>query len=133
MNQPKKSREEIQRIIDRIKFRDRKFRILEKGDGFLLQMTYYEIDVEDQELFPQPVLQSTRKWYVSPYMTTSEIVETAWLMVQRSQLHVASEHFTYAGRRVYSQHFSIGARVDLCDEQCYDVRIDERTKKEKNM
>jgi len=55
-------------------------------------------------------------------MTESEIVETAWLCVQRSQIHVASEHFTYEGRRVYSQHFNVQCRIDMCDGGCFDVR-----------
>lgn len=111
---------DVQSIIDNIKFRDRTFRVLEKGDGFLLQMRYYEADVEKPGSFPS--LQSTRKYYISPYMTTSEVVETAWLCVQRSQLHVASEHFEYKGRRIYSQHFNVEGRIDLCDAKQLDVR-----------
>lgn len=125
MSQPKKSRQEIQNIIDQIKFRDRQFRLLDKGDGFLLQMTYYEQDVENPYAYEtgiEPVLQSTRKYYISPFMTESEVVETAWLCVQRSQLHVASEHFTYYGRRVYSQHFNVAGRIELCDNDDFDKR-----------
>lgn len=121
MKQPKKTRQQIQKILDQIKFRDRKFRLLDKGDGFLLQMSYFEPDVE-ADSNAEPVLQSTRKYYISPYMTTSEIVETAWLCVQRSQLHVASEHFTYEGKRVYSQHFNIAGRIELCDNDDFDRR-----------
>jgi hypothetical protein len=120
MSQPKKTFDEIKAIIDGIQFMDRTFRLLEKGDGFLLQMFYYETCVENPG--SEPVKQSTRKYYVSPYMTESEVVETAWLAVQRSQLHVASEHFTYQGRRVYSQHFDIEARIDMCDMDFFDVR-----------
>jgi hypothetical protein len=107
-------------MISHISFKDRTFRLLEKGDGFLLQMQYYETDINHPNT--APVLQSTRKYYVSPYMTESEIIETAWLCVQRSQIHVASEHFQYHGRRVYSQHFDIEARIDMCDGDYYDVR-----------
>ena len=124
MEQPRKTREEIQAIIDRIHFMDRTFRLLDKGDGYLLQMRYMEPDVDKPG--SEPTLQSTRKYYVSPYMTDSEIVETCWLCVQRSQLHVASEHFTYAGRRIYSQHFHLDARVEACDEDWMDSRIPRR-------
>lgn len=120
MSQPRKTRQEILRIIDQIKFLDRSFRFLEKGDGYLIQMRYMECDVEHPEKGPQ--VQSTRKWYVSPFMTESEIVETVWACVQRSQLHVASEHFTYRGERIYSQHFHVGARLNACAEDWTDVR-----------
>lgn len=120
MSQRKLTREQIESVLEQIKFMDRTFRVIEKGDGFLLQMQYYEADVEKPG--SEPVLQSTRKWYLSPYMTDSEIVETAWACVLRSQQHVASEHFTYKGRRVYSQHFDINYRVEGCDQGAFDVR-----------
>jgi hypothetical protein len=114
------TKEDIEQIISRIKFQDREFRILEKGDGFLLQMRYMEPDVNQPNSLP--VLQSTRKYYLSPFMTVSEIVETAWLMVQRSQLHIASEHFTYFSHRVYSQHFDVDARMGMCIRKLFDHR-----------
>ena len=83
-------------------------------------MEYWEPDVEKPG--SEPVLQKTRKWYISPYSTYSEIVETCWAMVIRSQMHVASEHFQYRGRRVYSQHFNIEARIQACDKKDYDCR-----------
>jgi hypothetical protein len=120
MGQEKLTREEIEHVISKVQFMDRTFRLLDKGDGYLLQMEYMEADVEKPG--SEPVKQSTRKWYISPYMTESEIVETAWACVCRSQLHVASEHFTYSGRRVYSQHFDVHMRMELCDDECFDVR-----------
>lgn len=120
MNQQAKAKEEIERIIKRVSFKDRTFRLMEKGDGYLVQMEYMEPDVEKSG--SEPVKQSTRKWYISPYMTESEIVETCWAMVCRSQIHVASEHFTYKGRRAYSQHFDVNYRVDGCDIKAFDVR-----------
>jgi hypothetical protein len=121
--QPRKTRTEVIAILDDVRFRDREFHLIEKGpDLWLLQMVYYEADVEKPN--SAPVRQSTRKWHISPYMTTSEIVETAWAMVCRSQIHVASEHFSYRGRRVYSQHFDVEARVDLCDRGFFDKRVD---------
>jgi hypothetical protein len=121
MNQPAKSFEEIQAILDKVQFRDRTFRLIEKDGCFLLQMRYMEADVEKEN--SEPVLQSTRKWYISQYMTASEIVETCWACVCRSQLHVAGEHFQYQGRRVYSQHFDIDARLEACDKGKFDRRL----------
>lgn len=118
--QPQKTRQQIQYILNQVAFKDRTFILMDKGDGFLLQMSYWEPDVEKPG--SPPVEQKTRKYYLSPFSTDSEIVETAWLCVQRSQLHVASEHFTYQGRRVYSQHFDVEARKLMCDALSFDVR-----------
>lgn len=99
---------------------DRQFLLLDKGDGFLIQMSYMEPDVDHPEA--GPVLQKTRKWYVSPFMTETEIVETCWAAAQRSMLHVAGENFKYRNKRVYSPHFDIYARMYLCDHNCFDAR-----------
>ena len=120
MSQYKMSRKEVEEILSGVKFMDRTFRLLDKGDGWLLQMQYMEPDIEKPG--SEPVLQSTRKWYVSPFMTPSEVVETAWACVCRSMLHVASEHFTYKGRRVYSQHFDVETRIEMCDQYDFDGR-----------
>ena len=122
MPQTKLTRGQIENIVGQVKFKDRTFRVMEKGDGFLLQMQYMEADVEKPG--SEPMLQSTRKYYLSPFMTVSEIVETCWLCVTRSQMHVASEHFTYKGRRIYSQHFSVEARLEVCDANWFDKRED---------
>jgi hypothetical protein len=120
MSQQKLSRADIEKILEDVSFQDREFLLLDKGDGFLIQMAYMEPDVEHPE--EGPVVQKTRKWYVSPFMSESEIVETCWAAVQRSQLHIASEYFMYRGKRVYSQHFDIYARLYLCDHNCFDAR-----------
>lgn len=122
MSQPKLTKEHIQACLNDVEFQDRKFHLIEKvpGEVFLIQMSYMEPDVDHPE--NGPVEQKTRKWYISPYMTESEIVETCWAMVLRSQQHVASEHFKYRGRRVYSQHFDVHGRMYLCDHNCLDVR-----------
>jgi len=121
MKQQAKSFADIRSILDNVSFQDRKFLLMEKGDGFLVQMEYMEPDVDIPG--SPPVSQKTRKWYVSPFMTESEIVETCWAAVQRSQLHIAGEYFTYKGRRVYSPHFHINARLTMCDKEAFDGRI----------
>ena len=120
MSQPKLTKEHIQACLNDVEFLDRKFHVMEKGDGFLIQMSYMEADVEHPELGPQE--QKTRKWYASPYMTESELVETVWAMVVRSQMHVTAEHFKYKGRRVYSPHFDVQARIEMCDAERFDCR-----------
>lgn len=100
-------RERIQKILDKIKFLDREFLLMPKGDGFLVQLQYMEPCVKTGK----NTLQKSRKWYLSPWMTDSEVVETVWAMCQRSHLHVAAEGFTFEGVRVYSPHYNIETRL----------------------
>jgi hypothetical protein len=118
--QPAKSRAEIRAIVDRVRFMDRTFRLMRKGDGFLLQLVYKEPDVDDPD--GTPVVQQARKWYVSPFATESEIVETAYAACLRSMTHVVREHFTYEGRRIFSPHFDVRARLAMVDQGAFDRR-----------
>lgn len=121
MKQKALSREDVTTIISNVTFMDRKFILHNKGDGFLVQMEYMEEDVDNPDA--GLCVQKTRKWYISPFMTESEIVETCWAMVCRSALHIAGEHFEYKGARVYSPHFDINARIELANQKAFDSRI----------
>lgn len=120
MSQPKFTLAYLQEALKDVEFMDREFLVMEKGDGFLLQMSYMEEDVPNPGSGPE--LQKTRKWYTSPFSTETEMVETCWAMVCRSQMHIAGEHFRYKGRQVYSPHFDIDARIAMCDAGKFDAR-----------
>lgn len=124
-SQPQKTLSEVQEIIGRVKFMDRTFHVEERAGGFMIQVQYMELDVDDPEA-RGPTLQKARKWYVSSFSTDTEIVETAFAACRRSMDHVLKEHFTYKGRRVYSPHFDVEARVRMCDEGAFDGRIPPR-------
>jgi len=116
--QPKKSKAVIENIISQIRFPNRKFRLIEKGDGYLLQLFYDEPDIDTGHIMTH----FTRKWYISPYMTESEIVEAAFSACKRSMEHYTCEHFLYKGRRVYSPHFNVNGKIFLCDQKAFDAR-----------
>lgn len=117
--QPKLTLEEVQAVVRNVAFMDRTFRVGLKGNGYFLQVQYMEEDIITKKL----ELQRARKWYVSSYSTTTEIVETAFKACRTSMEHVLKEHFTYKHRRVYSPHFSIEARIAMCDQGLFDSRI----------
>jgi len=116
----RKTREQIERIIAQVQFNEEKFVLLSKGDGFLLQLTYHEKDIETGKL----ALQKSRKHYISPFMTETEIVDTVFYCVLRSVEHRVREHFLYKGERVRSPHFSIEARISMAYTRMFDKRED---------
>ena len=95
------------------------FALYQKGDGYLLQFRYCEVDSYDPTGEPQE--QRCRKWYISPYSTTTEVVRTAYKAVQASMEHRLGEHFTYQGKRIHDPHRDVDALVSICNEQ--DERI----------
>lgn len=58
--------------------------------------------------------QRTRKWILSPHMTRSELVQTAFKCVLSSLEHEAREQFTYKGERLFSPHYDVEDLVRLC-------------------
>lgn len=125
MPQPKLSFDHVQNIISKVTFPTRKLVVLNREDlkGYLLLVEYYEEDL-DKPGSTEKILQKGRKWYISPFSTETEIVETAFKAVKTSILHQTAEHFKYHGERVYSPHFTIGARLAMCTSGCFDRRQD---------
>jgi hypothetical protein len=132
MGQPKRTFEEIKAVVDQIVFcptgdekNRRTFRLDyvdptgRDRDHFFVQVVYYEPDIHTGTTEKQ----NARKWLLSPYMTDTEIVETVFKACRVSMDHVLKESFLYKGRRVYSPHFDIEARIQLCDEDRFDGRI----------
>lgn len=99
----RKSKKDVEAIIAQVEFRDRTFVVLDKGDGYLLQMRYRDADVITGEITDQ----HTRKWYVSPWATESEIVQTALKCVLTSQEHIGREFFLYKREKVYGPHLNV--------------------------
>lgn len=115
MSDPK-TLSQILRIVRDVQFPGHSFVLVEKGDGFLLRLTYLEADIDTGV----PEVQESRQHYIDPLMSETEIVSTAFLCVMRSMEHKTREHFTYKGHRVQSPHFSISGRIEMCMARDFD-------------
>jgi hypothetical protein len=58
-----------------------------------------------------------RKWYLSPYMTESELVQTALKAALTAEEHEAREAFLYHGKRIFGPHISVRALMEVCDQE----------------
>jgi hypothetical protein len=63
-----------------------------------------------------------RKWWLSPHMTKSEIVQTAFKAVLTAVEHEARESFRYRGQAIFGPHFDVDQLVRLCAEHATDER-----------
>lgn len=109
MSQPKMSIAAVRRIVSDVKFFDREFYVTAKGDGYLLQLQYNDLDVETGRMERQ----HGRKWYVSPYSTKSEIVRSVLKACLTSMEHITREHFTFRGQRIFGPHLDVDNLVEL--------------------
>lgn len=116
--QDPKTYHEVSLIISQVRFRDKNIVLIDKEGVWFLQVQYYEEDVHTKNTEEQ----HGRKWYISPHMTESEIVQTAFKAVLTSQEHIAREWFTYKGRRIFHPHHNINNLIRLCDEHTPDLR-----------
>lgn len=107
-------------VIKDIQFRDYEFVVVGEDGKTYLQAQYYEPDI----VTGKTELQKTRKWLLSPHMTKSEVVQTAFKCALTSMEHRTREHFLYKNERVYSPHYDVEALVELCRQNRFDERDD---------
>lgn len=121
MGQRKLNATEIVAIIEDVKFPNYTFTLtFQSEDKYYLQASYYDADV----ITGKYELQKTRKWYISPFMTKSEIVQTAFKCALTSFEHRTREYFLYKNQRVFSPHYDVEALVELCEQKRFDERED---------
>lgn len=100
----------VARLLLSVSFPGYSFIVNRGHGGVYLQGTY----VEPCVISGEPAAQYTRKWLVSPQMTDSEIVFTAFKLCLTSMEHRTREFFTYKGARIASPHFDVEDLVRLC-------------------
>jgi hypothetical protein len=97
-------------VITHVRYPEYTFLIGPVHGGVALRASYKERDVLSGKMSEQ----LTRKWLLSPYMTNSEIVQTAFKCILTSMEHRAREHFQYKGQRIFGPHFDVEDLVVLC-------------------
>ena len=111
--------DEMQDILHELSYPDYIFGIVEDSRGSIyLQAIYFEPDIVTGE----EERQVTRRWFLSPEMVKSEIVQTAFKCIMTSMEHRAREHFKYKGQRIFGPHYDVEALVDLCKAKKLDYR-----------
>lgn len=78
-----------------------------------LQGEYLEADTVTGKMETQ----YTRRWVLSPAMSKSEIVSTAFKCVLTSMEHRVREWFLYKGRAIYQPHYDVDALHAICLER----------------
>lgn len=101
---------DMQLLLDFIKYKDWEFLVKLDGERPYLQLRF----VDSGRLW------MSRKWFLSPFMTKSEIVQTALKAVLTAEEHEARERFTFMDRAVFSPHIDVYKLWHACETS--DVR-----------
>lgn len=111
------TRQEIIELLRLVKFQNYTWIVGSEQDLFI-QASYREADVYTGKIETQ----HTRKWRLSPHMTKSEIVQTAFKLCITSMEHRTREEFTYRGERVFGPHFDVDELFEIARQRKLDVR-----------
>ena len=98
-------------ILRKVSYCDYRFRAESKGDGFLVQVVYFEPDADAPD--GPAVEQHGRKWYISSHACESEIVRTLLAACLASAEHRVREHFFFEGQRIFSPHYDVHVLVGV--------------------
>ena len=110
--------DQIRLIISDLWYQDWDFHLARDGDVLFLQCRFFAFDPDKGD----SRLQHGRKWLISPHMTESEIVQTAWLAVKTAIEHEAREAFTYRRRAIFGPHLDVRELLNVVDRRAFDVR-----------
>jgi hypothetical protein len=119
MSQPVMTRGDLEAIVDVVEYKAHAYRVGAMGDGYFVQLTYLDEDVETGKR----EVQHGRKWYVSRFSTRSEVVQTMLKAALTSAEHRVREHFRYRNARIFAPHFDVDALIELVASGKRDVRV----------
>ena len=107
-------------ILSYIEYKRWSFHLGCSGDSHYLQVKF----VCECSVTGKPEPWSGRKWYLSPHMTKSEVVQTAFKAVLTAEEHESREKFKYNGQAIFGPHFDVDVLASVCKlkEMAMDVR-----------
>lgn len=102
-------------IVKECKFQEYDFQVITSPTtkAVYLQATYQEKDT----VTGLDAVQYTRRWFLSPEMSRSEIVQTAFKCVLTSMEHRVREWFLYSGRAIFQPHYDVDSLWEICEER----------------
>lgn len=92
-------------IAGRVQYLDWSIDVKEGTDGRAYLQVFFLAGDSTNDLVLRS--QAGRKWYLSPYMTDTELVRTAHKAVRAAVEHECDENFKYKGAAIFSPHTDV--------------------------
>lgn len=103
-------------VLHDVSYKDWNLHLGEDGERVYLQWKFRAACAKSGEVCEQ----SGRKWHLSPHMTDSELVNTAFKAAMTAEEHECRENFRWRGKRIFNPHIDVTALWRVCDRE--DVR-----------
>lgn len=113
-------KERFEKDLADVRYKDWELRVKMDGTRPYLQVGFWEHDTTSP--CGEKTYQSCRKWFLSPHMTKSEVVQTAFKAILSAEEHEVREKFTYKGKNIFGPHFHVDALAGLCEHGIADLR-----------
>lgn len=97
-------------LLDRIKYLDWDFWLASTEPLAAKAPLYLQVRFQAPEGW-----QHGRKWLLSPHMTDSEIVMTAFKAVMTAAEHEVRENFLYQDKRIFGPHLNVEVLAAVAD------------------
>ena len=118
------NKQEIQLLIDKVKYKDWRFIVGDKNGALYLQIKF---DAPDNYtgIFEE---QSCRKFSLSEQMVKTEIYDAVWLAIQRAEIHEAAERYWVWDEESQQYllpecpHIAFDAKMELARNKRIEVR-----------
>lgn len=90
-------------IFGNIKYKQFRFNLLADNTRYYLQLAWDDRCAVTGGFY----INKSRKWFLSPHMTTSELVQTAFKAVLTAEEHEVREHFKYREQPIFAPHWDV--------------------------
>lgn len=111
--------EQIKSIIEEVEYKQWTLKILEENRIIFLQVVFEKKCSCGRDL---KMIHYGRKWRISPKITKSELVQTAFKAIISAEEHEIREDFKYKGASIYGPHFNIENLVEIYQRKKFDMR-----------
>lgn len=105
--------EQIQNITKDISYKEGwELKLTTRGSNDEVILMYWQFSAPDVKTGVM-TMWTSRKYYLSPFKTGSEIVQTAFLAAKVAEEHEILESFQYKGKTLFSPHMNLDHLIQL--------------------
>jgi TRAP-type mannitol/chloroaromatic compound transport system substrate-binding protein len=105
---------EMRDVVSEVSFPEYKFGVYESTKGYTYLQAWYD---EADTVTGLMAVQYTRRWMLTPEMSKSEIVSTAFKCALTSMEHKTREWFLYRGAAIYQPHYNFDDLLSICEKR----------------
>lgn len=106
------------KLLKLIRYKNWTFYLGKDGDRMYLQVIFTAKCTNTNVYKPH----FGRKWFISPHMTNSEFVGTAFKAVLTAEEHECRENFKYDDYAIYGPHLDILDLLEVVKKGNFDIR-----------